>query len=73
MDRMLTEVEVSKILKVSVWALRRWRRERRGPAFVKFSRRALRYPARGVSAFIEASGEMTACAPRDMGFVRPPA
>lgn len=55
MDTMLTEGEVSEILRVSVWALRRWRRERRGPAFVKFSRRALRYPARDVSDFVHAS------------------
>lgn len=33
----MTEEEVSKVLNVSIAALRRWRLERRGPVFIKVS------------------------------------
>ena len=35
MLKLMTEDEVSKALNISVGALRRWRLERRGPAFIK--------------------------------------
>jgi excisionase family DNA binding protein len=35
MANLMTEIEVAKRLNVSVASVRRWRLERRGPAFVK--------------------------------------
>ena len=35
MLNLMTEEQVSKLLHVSVASLRRWRLERRGPAFIK--------------------------------------
>ena len=35
MLNLITEEQVSKLLNVSVASLRRWRLERRGPAFIK--------------------------------------
>lgn len=50
-QELLTEREVAKKLRLSVAALHKWRREGRGPAWVKLER-AVRYPATDLQAFI---------------------
>jgi predicted DNA-binding transcriptional regulator AlpA len=47
----LTEVEVAEIFKCSRAALRRMRREKRGPRFIHVGR-LVRYPLADVEAFI---------------------
>ena len=54
--QLLTESEASKILCCSVAALRRWRREHRGPWFVKLGR-LVRYDDRALEAFVLAHTE----------------
>jgi Helix-turn-helix domain len=55
MDRtvpqLLNEREAAKILAVSVAALRRWRREKRGPQFVRCER-CVRYALDDLSRFV---------------------
>jgi subtilase family serine protease len=55
MDRtvpqLLNEQETAKILAVSIAALRRWRRERRGPSFVRCER-CVRYALDELSRFV---------------------
>ena len=51
--QLLTETEVSKLLVVSVAALRRWRRESRGPRFVQPGGRLVRYRVQDVSAWLD--------------------
>lgn len=50
--RLLTERETSELLKCTVAALRRWRRERRGPRFVKLGR-LIRYRDSDLEDFVE--------------------
>jgi hypothetical protein len=50
--QLLTELETSGILKCTVAALRRWRRERRGPRFVKLGR-LIRYSQTDLESFVE--------------------
>lgn len=49
----LNEREASAYLSITVAALRRWRIEKRGPAFIKMSR-AVRYSKTDLDAFAEA-------------------
>jgi excisionase family DNA binding protein len=51
MASLMTEQEVSKRLNVSVASLRRWRRLRRGPAFVKVGS-LVRYSPEELEAWI---------------------
>ena len=48
----LTEREVAELLRCSVAALRRWRREHRGPHFVKLER-LIRYPVSDLREFLD--------------------
>jgi len=52
-DSLLTEMEVSMHLHVSVACMRRWRLERRGPRFVKIGS-LVRYKPQDVEAWINA-------------------
>jgi len=52
LPQLLNEKETSRMLAVSVAALRRWRREHRGPRFVKLQR-AVRYSVSELSQFLE--------------------
>ncbi len=49
---LITENEASAILKCTKAALRRWRRERRGPRFVKLGR-LIRYRQSDLEMFVE--------------------
>lgn len=49
--QMLSEREAAGILAVSVAALRRWRREGRGPQFTRLER-CVRYPLRAIENFV---------------------
>lgn len=51
MGPLLTEAEVAERLRVSLACLRRWRRERRGPRFIKVGV-LVRYPADGLDEWI---------------------
>jgi predicted DNA-binding transcriptional regulator AlpA len=55
-NRLLREVEVSRWVSVSTGALRRWRKERRGPPFVRLGRRAIRYRASDVALWLDSNG-----------------
>ncbi len=48
----VTEAEAAKILSVSRAALRRWRREKRGPSFLRVER-CIRYRAEDLRAYLE--------------------
>ena len=50
--RLLTTFEVGRLLRVSRDTLIDWRRERRGPPFVKLSKSVVRYPRRGLEYFL---------------------
>ena len=52
--QLLTEGETSKVLQCTKAALRRWRRERRGPRFVKLGR-LIRYSQSDLENFVERS------------------
>ena len=49
--QLLTETDASKKLAVSVGALRRWRREGRGPAFARLEK-CVRYDVRDLEKFL---------------------
>jgi hypothetical protein len=49
--QMLSEKQAADILCVSVAALRRWRRERRGPEFARLER-CVRYDIRSLERFV---------------------
>ena len=49
--QLVTEVQAAQILAVSVAALRRWRREHRGPAFTRCER-CVRYDLRTIESFL---------------------
>ena len=48
--RMLNEKQTAQMLSVSVAALRRWRREGRGPEFTRLER-CVRYPLRSIERY----------------------
>jgi predicted DNA-binding transcriptional regulator AlpA len=48
----LTTEQVAKMLGLSVSALEKWRRDGRGPAFRRLSRRCVRYDAKIVVAWL---------------------
>jgi hypothetical protein len=50
--QLLKEKQAAKILAVSVAALRRWRREGRGPQFIHCER-CVRYDLRSIEKFLE--------------------
>jgi hypothetical protein len=52
MENLLTESQASIVLNCSKAALRRWRRERRGPKYLKMGR-LVRYRQSDLIAFIE--------------------
>ena len=52
--RLLTESEVSEILRCTKAALRRWRREERGPRFIRVGR-LIRYRLTDVDQFLESN------------------
>jgi predicted DNA-binding transcriptional regulator AlpA len=52
--KLVDETEASEILAVTKAALRRWRRERRGPRFVKLGR-LIRYSQTDLESFVERS------------------
>jgi hypothetical protein len=49
--RMLDERQTARLLACSVAALRRWRREQRGPEFVRFER-CIRYDLRAIERYL---------------------
>jgi hypothetical protein len=49
--QLVTERDAARMLAVSVAALRRWRRENRGPAFVRCER-CIRYDLRALERFL---------------------
>jgi len=50
--QLLTEDQTSKVLQCTKSALRRWRRERRGPRFVKMGR-LIRYRQSDLEAYVD--------------------
>jgi hypothetical protein len=48
----IREIDAARMIGVSVAALRRWRRERRGPAFVKLER-CIRYRVTDLVQFLD--------------------
>ena len=54
MRTLMTETQVAQILRVSRAALRRWRREHRGPAYLKVER-VIRYDPAAVEEFLSAA------------------
>jgi predicted site-specific integrase-resolvase len=51
LPRMLSEKQAAQMLAVSVAALRRWRREGRGPQFTRLQR-CIRYDVRAIEKFL---------------------
>jgi predicted DNA-binding transcriptional regulator AlpA len=51
---MLTEKDLSKLLPISLHALRRWRTEGRGPKFIKVGGTLVRYRMEDVEKFLRA-------------------
>jgi hypothetical protein len=51
LPHLLNEIHTSRMLAVSVGALRRWRREGRGPAFTRVER-CVRYDVRDLESFL---------------------
>lgn len=49
--KLVTETEAARILAVSTAALRRWRRERRGPEFVHVER-CVRYSVQAIESYL---------------------
>jgi predicted DNA-binding transcriptional regulator AlpA len=52
--QLLTEQKAAETLNCTIAALRRWRRERRGPRFVKLGR-LIRYNLADIEAYVEQS------------------
>jgi hypothetical protein len=50
--QLINEEQAAQVLAVSVSALRRWRRENRGPAFIRCER-CVRYDLREIERFLE--------------------
>jgi len=50
--QLVTEAQAARMLAVSVAALRRWRREDRGPAFTRCER-CIRYDLRAIERFLQ--------------------
>lgn len=50
--RLLTAFEVARFLRVSRWTLSDWRKNGGGPAFLKLSRRTIRYPRKAFERYI---------------------
>jgi Helix-turn-helix domain len=65
LPQMLSEKEAARILAVSIAALRRWRREGRGPTFIRLER-CVRYDLRSIELFLaeNSSGNRRATEPR---------
>ena len=51
LPQMLGEAQVARVLAVSIAALRRWRREGRGPQFTRVER-CVRYDMRAIERFL---------------------
>lgn len=49
----MTEHEAAQHLALSVHTLRAWRAQRRGPAFVRIGRRAIRYRMADLDAYLQ--------------------
>jgi hypothetical protein len=60
--QLLNEREAAKILAVSIAAMRRWRRERRGPRFIRCER-CIRYTIADLVAFVETNSSEVKKAP----------
>jgi hypothetical protein len=63
-DTLVTESAASEVLSVPVPTLRRWRRLRIGPEFVKLGDRLVRYRVGALEAFIKAGCRPTEHATR---------
>ena len=62
----LTEIEVAQILKCTTAALRRWRREGRGPRFIRVGR-LIRYRLADVEEFLESNASSSRAASNASG------
>ena len=51
LPQMLDEVQVARVLAVSIAALRRWRREGRGPEFTRLER-CIRYNVKSIECWL---------------------
>jgi len=54
LTQMLNETQTARLLAVSVAALRRWRREGRGPQFLRLGK-CIRYDVRAIERFLAAN------------------
>jgi len=61
----VTERIAARMLSVSIAALRRWRRENRGPRFVRLSR-CVRYRVQDLEEYINQNTQKTSVAGRDL-------
>ncbi len=48
----LTTRELASLLHVTAWGLMRWRKDGRGPEFVRIGRNSIRYPRCAVERYI---------------------
>ena len=53
LDRLLTQPEAAKLLRLSENTLRQWRARGRGPRFVRLSNRAIRYRNEDLEDFVD--------------------
>lgn len=54
---LLTETDVAALLSVATQTVRNWRARGEGPACVKLGKRAVRYPAEAVRAFMQGGAQ----------------
>jgi hypothetical protein len=66
----VTESAAARMLAVSIAALRRWRREQRGPRFVRLGR-CIRYPIQDLKIFLNENGEPVSFETRDPSSILP--
>lgn len=52
---LLTPGELAALLSVSYYTLKDWRKQGRGPSFMKLERRLIRYPRAAVLAWLQSS------------------
>ncbi len=55
----LTTFQVANLLGLSPWALTVWRRQRKGPPFLRLGKNTIRYPGVRLQAWLRALGHKT--------------
>jgi predicted DNA-binding transcriptional regulator AlpA len=60
MQKLLTETETAQLLHCTKAALRRWRRERRGPKWIPLESRLIRYRESDLEDYLNQNAQNTA-------------